>query len=59
MERTTGWHASIVAAMLARGEVAAGATPLEIAVPARAFVEQARTRGFAISERINFPSEQL
>jgi lysine 6-dehydrogenase len=59
MERTTGWHASIVAAMLARGEVAAGATPLEIAVPARAFVAQARTRGFAISERINFPSEQL
>ncbi len=34
MERTTGWHAAIVAAMLARGEIAPGATPLEIAVPA-------------------------
>ena len=57
MERTTGWHAAIVAAMLAHGEVGAGATPLEIAVPADAFVQQARRRGFAISERIDFLSE--
>lgn len=52
MERTTGWHAAIVAAMLARGEIPPGAAPLEVAVPARAFVEQARQRGFAISERV-------
>ena len=52
MERSTGWHASIVAAMLARDEIAPGATPLEVAVPAGIFVEQARRRGFAITERI-------
>jgi lysine 6-dehydrogenase len=52
MERTTGWHAAIVAAMLARGEIAPGAAPLETAVPARAFVEQARRRGFDIYQRI-------
>ncbi len=52
MERTTGWHAAIVAAMLARGEIAPGATPLETAVPARSFVEQARSRGFSITETL-------
>jgi lysine 6-dehydrogenase len=52
MERTTGWHAAIVAAMLAHGEIAPGAAPLETAVPARAFVEQARRRGFDIHQRI-------
>ncbi len=48
MERTTGWHAAIVAAMLARGEIAPGAAPLEIAVPAAPFIHQARSRGFHI-----------
>lgn len=52
MERTTGWHAAIVAAMLARGEIAPGAAPLEIAVPARVFVQQARLRGFVIDEQV-------
>lgn len=55
MERTTGWHAAIVAAMLARGEIAPGAAPLEIAVPARVFVKQARRRGFVINERVSYP----
>ena len=58
MERTTGWHAAIVAAMIARGLVAQGAIPLEIAVPAGAFVEHARQRGFAIDERIDFVSRE-
>lgn len=48
MERTTGWHLAIVAAMLARGEIAPGAAPLEVAVPAQAFMQQARRRGFVI-----------
>ncbi len=52
MERTTGWHAAIVAAMLARGEIAPGAAPLEVAVPAPAFVQQARLRGFVIKEQV-------
>jgi len=53
MERTTGWHAAIVAAMLARGEIAPGAAPLEIAVPVPVFVQQARLRGFVINEQMS------
>jgi len=52
MERTTGWHASIVAAMIARGETPIGAVPLEIAVPGDRFVQEAKLRGFKISEEI-------
>jgi lysine 6-dehydrogenase len=51
MERTTGWHASIVAAMLARGETPLGSVPLELAVPGDAFVREAQKRGFAVSVR--------
>jgi lysine 6-dehydrogenase len=58
MERTTGWHAAIVAAMIARRDVPLGATPLEIAVPADGFVEQARRRGFAIQERVEFVARE-
>lgn len=51
MQRTTGWHASIVAAMMAKGEVPTGSLPLELAVPGEAFVREARKRGFKITER--------
>lgn len=51
MQRLTGWHLSIVAAMMAKGEVAIGATPLELAVPGKAFVREWRRRGFEITER--------
>ncbi len=54
MERTTGWHISIVAIMLARGETPLGAVPLESAVPGHAFVREARRRGFQISETVAF-----
>ena len=54
MERTTGWHLSIVAAMLARGETPVGSIPLELAVPGDAFVREARKRGFNIVERVGF-----
>ncbi|MFQ5595301.1 MAG: saccharopine dehydrogenase family protein [Anaerolineae bacterium] len=50
MERCTGWHAAIVAGMIARGEVRAGVVPLELAVPGPAFVVEARRRGFRITE---------
>jgi lysine 6-dehydrogenase len=56
MERTTGWHASIVAAMLARGETPVGSVPLEIAVPGDRFVEEARRRGFNITTQVSFPA---
>lgn len=52
MQRTTGWHLSIVAAMMARGETPIGSIPLEIAVPGNTFVREARKRGFKITEKI-------
>ena len=52
MQRTTGWHLSIVAAMMARGETPIGSIPLEIAVAGDAFVREARQRGFRISEKV-------
>ena len=52
MQRMTGWHASIVAAMMARQDTPAGSMPLELAVPGRAFVSEAKRRGFKITERI-------
>jgi len=51
MQRMTGWHISIVAQMIARQEIPKGAIPLELGVPARAFVREAKRRGFAITER--------
>ena len=53
MQRTTGWHLSIVAAMMARGETPLGAVPLELAVGGEAFVREARLRGFDITEKIS------
>jgi lysine 6-dehydrogenase len=52
MQRTTGWHLAIVAAMLAKGETPVGSIPLELAVPGEAFVRAGRKRGFRISERL-------
>jgi len=51
MQRLTGWHISIVAAMIAKRDIPAGAIPLELAVPGRAFVREAKRRGFKITER--------
>ena len=52
MERVTGWHAAIAAEMIARGEIPPGAHPVEIGVPPRRFVEEARRRGLSITERV-------
>ncbi|HLX74902.1 MAG TPA: hypothetical protein VKR26_09210, partial [Terriglobales bacterium] len=52
MQRTTGWHLSIVAAMMAREETPVGALPVEVAVGGEAFVREARKRGFRIRESI-------
>jgi len=51
MQRMTGWHISIVAAMMAKRGIPTGSIPLELAVPGRAFVREARKRGFKITER--------
>ena len=52
MQRLTGWHMSIVAAMMAKGEIPAGCVPLELAVPGESFVREARKRGLKIREEI-------
>jgi len=52
MERTTGWHLGIVAAMLARGEAPVGSWPLETAVTGARIVEEARKRGFMVTESV-------
>jgi lysine 6-dehydrogenase len=52
MERATGWHAAIVCHRMASGRVAPGATPVELAVPARDMMEELRRRGFQVDERV-------
>ena len=46
MERTTGWHAAIMAGFIARGQTPKGGVPVELAVPGQTFVEEFRKRGF-------------
>ena len=51
MQRLTGWHASIVAILAARGRLAPGAIPVELAVPGSTIVEEAGKRGLEVKER--------
>ncbi len=46
MERTTGWHAAIMAGFIARHQTPTGGVPVELAVPGPTFVEEFRKRGF-------------
>jgi lysine 6-dehydrogenase len=48
MERTTGWDAAIVAAMMARGQTLRGAVPVEVAVPPGMFVQELSKRGINV-----------
>lgn len=50
MERLTGWHAAIVAEMIAMDLISPGAHAPELGVPARLFVDEARQRGLKITE---------
>lgn len=52
MERLTGGHAAIVAAMIARGKIPPGARPVETAVPPAVFVREARSRGMYVRENV-------
>lgn len=51
MERLTGWHAAIMAALIASGEVPPGVHSLEKAVAAGRFMEEVGRRGFTWTER--------
>ena len=52
MERTTGWHAAIMAGFMARGQTPKGGVPVELAVPGQTFVDEFRKRGFDL--RVSF-----
>lgn len=52
MERTTGWHASIVAIAMARGVTPRGAKPVELALPGPYFAAEMKKRGFRVTERL-------
>lgn len=51
MERTTGWSAAIVVAMMAQGLTPTGSGGVESFVPAGAFVDELRRRGLSVSEK--------
>ena len=52
MEETTGWHAAIVAHLMARGRIAAGAAPVELATDSAEIVAELRARGFPVTESV-------
>ncbi len=52
MERTTGWHGSIIAILMARGATPRGAKPVEVAVPGHLFVKEMKQRGIPLTEKI-------
>jgi lysine 6-dehydrogenase len=52
MERTTGWDAAIVAAMIARGQIPHGVVPVELAVPSDLFVHELARRGIEVKTEV-------
>jgi lysine 6-dehydrogenase len=57
MERTTGWDAAIVAAMMARGQTPCGAVPVELAVPPDLFVAELAKRDIEVKSRVEAYSQ--
>ena len=58
MEETTGWHAAIVAHLMAEGRIAVGAAPVELATDSAEIVAELRGRGFPVTETVE-PIEAL
>jgi lysine 6-dehydrogenase len=52
MEETTGWHAAIVAHLMASGRIALGAAPVELATDNAEMVAELRLRGFPVTESV-------
>jgi lysine 6-dehydrogenase len=50
MERTTGFHAAIVARMMAAGMIEPGVHPPELAIAPGVMIDELRERGFPINE---------
>jgi len=51
MEKLTGWHASIVAILSARGEIPRGAVPVELALTGEALTREGPKRGWEFKTR--------
>jgi lysine 6-dehydrogenase len=58
MERTTGWHAAMMAIFAARGELARGAVPVERAISGKRVLEQCRARGMKVEQALR-PQQAL
>jgi lysine 6-dehydrogenase len=52
MEETTGWHAAIVAHLMAKGRIAVGAAPVELATDNAEMVAELRARDFPVTESV-------
>jgi lysine 6-dehydrogenase len=52
MERTTGYHAAIVARLMAAGMIELGVHPPELAVAPQVMMDELRARGFRITETV-------
>jgi lysine 6-dehydrogenase len=52
MERTTGWHAAMIAHGLAAGAIAPGVTLPELALDPGFVMDEARVRGFEVREEV-------
>ena len=57
MERTTGFHGSIVAIMNAKGITPRGVKPVEIAVSGPLFVEEMCKRGITMTEKLTLSED--
>lgn len=53
MQRLTGWHGSIVCIAAVEGRITPGVVSVELCLPGATIVEEARRRGFAITERVD------
>jgi lysine 6-dehydrogenase len=51
MQRLTGWHASSIAILSAKGEVTKGAVPVEKAVSGKVIYQEMEKRGIKIREK--------
>ena len=54
MQKLTGWHASIVTILAAQARIPSGVWPVELAVPGKIIVEEARRRGFDIKGKVSY-----
>jgi len=50
MQKLTGWHASIMAHLIARSEISKGAFPVEKAISGKIIIDESKKRGFKFDQ---------